>query len=108
MSTLVQHMTHAAIAERLSLLVAELQAAADEGDASRVSRADHAFRSAVIGLVGGASLVDNGADWRLDVLIDSLHAVRAAADTLTRRVKDQEKQSRGTLIYLTNDRRKGH
>lgn len=105
MSTLVQHMTHAAMAERLIHLAIELQAAAEEADLARVSRADHAFRSAVIGLVGGATLMEDHADWRLEALIDSLEKVKAASATLSRKMRAQQTETRGKLVYLTLDKK---
>ncbi|WP_377167816.1 hypothetical protein [Roseovarius aquimarinus] len=93
------------MAERLRDLSCALAAAAEDGDLVAVSRIDHELRSAVIALVGAASLVDDGAEARLVILGEALGAVRAASVLLKAAADAQPAAPRGTLVYLDAVRR---
>src|SRR6056297_1312498 len=102
----VQHMTNAAMAVRLRQITDDLNAAVACGDMAGVARCDHALRSAVIALIGGASLAEDGAEGRLALLIDALGAVREAAALLSERAR-KAARNRGDLVYLKTDRGAG-
>lgn len=104
MNTSVQQMTFTTMSLRLRQLTAELAAAAAEGDLARVSRADHALRSTVIGLVGGGSLLDVDAEERIAVLTEALQAVQNAVRVMSSRAGMRAGQVRGNLVYLRMDR----
>lgn len=104
MSSTVQQMTYTAMTVRLRQLTAELTAAAEAGDLSRVSRADHALRNAAIALVGGGSLLDSDAEERMAVLMEALQAVQQAVRVMSQRAETSAGQARGNLVYLRMDR----
>lgn len=100
----VQHMTNAAIATRLHQITADLSSAVASGDMAGVARCDHALRSAVIALVGGASLAEHGAEGRLALLMEALEVVREAAALLSERARKSTARNRFDLVYLKSDR----
>lgn len=100
----VQHMTNAAMAVRLRQITDDLNVAVVSGDMAGVARCDHALRSAVIALIGGASLAEDGAEGRLALLIDALSAVRKAATLLSERARKAAARNRCDLVYLKTDR----
>ncbi|MEQ8900755.1 MAG: hypothetical protein RID11_14690 [Roseovarius sp.] len=97
-------MTNAAMAVRLRQITDDLNAAVTCGDLAAVERCDHALRSAVIALIGGASLAEDGAERRLALLIDALSAVREAAALLSERARKAAARNRCDLVYLKTDR----
>ena len=107
MTTLARQMNDAAMAQRLDRLADELWAAAQAGDPVAVGRAEHALRSAVIAVVGAASLMDAGAAARMRVLARALRTVRAAARALSGAAEGGGATHRGNLAYLATDRRRG-
>jgi len=96
-------MTHAALVERLRAQSRELLLAVAEGDLEQVARVDHALRSTAIALVGGASLVEDEADERIEALNNALLAVKEAARLLEQKAKKDK--PRGTLVYLDMERK---
>lgn len=107
MTTVVQHMTYSIMADQIRQLTAGLTDAVEAGDLAAVSRADHALRSAVIALVGGAALAEDGAQERLGLLVEALEAVRAMVQVLSAQSARQAGQGRANLVYLKFDRQKG-
>ena len=108
MSTLVRQMTYTAMIEQVGCLGEELLAAALAGDMKRVSRLDHALRSAVIALVAGAPLTDDDtAAERLKATTEALATVKQTVAILARQAGKDTKQQQGNLLYLRFDRKGG-
>lgn len=99
MTNLVQYMTHAAMADRLDALALDLRQAALAGDMARVAQLDHALRSTVIALVGGAPLLEgDDTTTRLGALTRALSAVTDAVAQI--KAQNAPNKRRGTLVYM--------
>ncbi|WP_417727033.1 hypothetical protein [Roseovarius sp.] len=107
MTNVVQYMTDSVMGDQIRFLTARLIAVVETGDLAAVSRADHALRSAVIALVGGASLTDDGAQERIAILTEALEAVQHTADLLSTQAARKVGQGRANLVYLKCDRKAG-
>ncbi|MGR3697757.1 MAG: hypothetical protein ACU0CB_05765 [Roseovarius sp.] len=107
MTRVVQQMTYSLLGDQIRNLTAALVAAAETGDLAAVSRADHALRCAVIALVGGASLSEDGAQDRITILAEALDAVRRTADMLSAKAAQRAGRGRANLVYLNCDRKAG-
>ena len=107
MTRVVQQMTYSLLGDQIRNLTTALVAAAETGDHAAVSRADHALRCAVIALVGGASLAEDGAQDRIAILAEALDSVRRTADVLSAKAARRAGQGRANLVYLNCDRKVG-
>ena len=107
MTHVVQQMTYSLLGDQIRSLTAGLVAAAETGDLAAVSRADHALRCAVIALIGGASLSEDGAQERIAILSETLDAVLLTADALSEKAARRAGQGRANLVYLKCDRKVG-
>ena len=100
-------MPKTAIALHLRHVTESLNEAVVQGDMAAVERCDHDLRSAVIALVGGASLAEDGAEERLKLLIETLHAVSTAAATLEEQALKATRRRRENLVYLKGEKLQG-
>ncbi|MAN99203.1 hypothetical protein [uncultured Roseovarius sp.] len=107
MTRVVQQMTYSLLGDQIRSLTKALIEAAETGDQAAVSRADHALRCAVIALVGGASLSEDGAQDRITILAEALDAVRRTADMLSAKAAQRAGRGRANLVYLNCDRKAG-
>lgn len=98
------HVPDQGMAARMNRLIANLEAAIDSDDLSRIAGADHALRNEVIALVGGTDLMQGDASERVVVLNDALLAVRRAINVLLDRSAKQAVQKNANLIYLNTER----
>jgi hypothetical protein len=107
MTNVVQHMTYSVMGDQIRQLTMGLTSAVETGDLAAVSRADHALRCAVIALVGGAALAEDGAQERIALLAEALEVVRRAVELMSAQAARKAGQGRANLVYLNCDRKVG-
>jgi len=98
------HMANQNMAARMHRLIANLDAAVESQDLSRIACADHALRNEVIVLVGSTDLMHGDASNRVTVLNDALVAVRRSINILLDQSAKNTAQKNAKLIYLNTER----